>query len=86
VIKVVLLQGDIEQMSAVDIARAWKDAEYRQSLSAAEQALLPEHPAGSIDLADEALLQVAGGASTLLFTLLCDFCTELHICPTMTTG
>ena len=73
-------------MSKEDIVRAWKDAEYRQSLSIEEQARLPEHPAGAIDLADEDLHQVAGGASTLLFTVLCDFCTELHICPTMTIG
>ncbi|HEY7124232.1 MAG TPA: mersacidin/lichenicidin family type 2 lantibiotic [Ktedonobacterales bacterium] len=73
-------------MSAVDIVRAWKDAEYRESLGAEEQALLPEHPAGVIVLADEDLSQAAGGASTLLLTLLCDFCTELHLCPVMTTG
>lgn len=73
-------------MSKFDIVRAWKDAEYRQSLSAEEQARLPEHPAGSIALADEDLPQVAGAATTLLITLLCDFCTELHICATTITG
>jgi mersacidin/lichenicidin family type 2 lantibiotic len=68
-------------MSAFDIVRAWKDAEYRQSLSAEEQTLLPAHPAGAIELTDEDLPQVAGGdISTLLFTILCDFCTEDHIC------
>ena len=50
-------------MSNRDIVRAWKDAEYRQSLSAEEQARLPEHPAGAIELADEELDQVAGGLS-----------------------
>lgn len=73
-------------MSALDIVRAWKDAEYRQSLSDKKQACLPEHPAGAIKLDDEDLPQVAGGASTLLFTVLCDFCTELHICATTITG
>lgn len=48
-------------MSKGDIVRAWKDAEYRQRLSIEEQALLPEHPAGSIELAQEDLHQVAGG-------------------------
>ena len=48
-------------MSKGDIVRAWKDAEYRASLSAEEQALLPEHPAGAIELADEELARAAGG-------------------------
>ena len=51
-------------MSSVDIVRAWKDAAYRHSLSAEDQALLPEHPAGSIELTDEELSLVAGGAAT----------------------
>ena len=33
-------------MSQADIIRAWKDTEYRLSLSEAEQALIPPHPAG----------------------------------------
>jgi mersacidin/lichenicidin family type 2 lantibiotic len=70
-------------MSAFDIVRAWKDPEYRRSLSAAEQTLVPAHPAGSIELADEDLPQVAGGTGTLLITLLCDFCTvfSFAVCP-----
>jgi mersacidin/lichenicidin family type 2 lantibiotic len=47
-------------MSDLNIIRAWKDAEYRQSLSPAERALLPEHPAGLIELSD-ADLNAAGG-------------------------
>ena len=58
-------------MSNRDIVRAWKDAEYRQSLSAEEQALLPEHPAGAIELADEELPQVAGGNISDPATYLC---------------
>lgn len=49
-------------MSTVDIVRAWKDPEYRQNLSDEEQARLPGHPAGSIELVDEELDQVAGGS------------------------
>ena len=45
----------------MDIIRAWKDEEYRNSLSEAERAALPEHPAGLIALTDEALGAVAGG-------------------------
>jgi len=51
-------------MSKGDIVRAWRDVEYRQSLSAEEQALLPEHPAGAIELADEDLPRVAGAFAT----------------------
>jgi mersacidin/lichenicidin family type 2 lantibiotic len=47
-------------MSVLNTIRAWKDAEYRQSLSPAERALLPEHPAGLIELSD-ADLNAAGG-------------------------
>jgi mersacidin/lichenicidin family type 2 lantibiotic len=48
-------------MSHVSIIRAWKDEEYRLSLSEAERALLPEHPAGLIELADAELDHAAGG-------------------------
>jgi mersacidin/lichenicidin family type 2 lantibiotic len=58
-------------MSNVDIVRAWKDAEYRQSLSVEEQAYLPEHPAGAIELADEELDQAAGGTGGLGTFLCC---------------
>jgi mersacidin/lichenicidin family type 2 lantibiotic len=33
-------------MSQADIIRAWRDPEYRLSLSEAERALIPTHPAG----------------------------------------
>src|SRR5262249_14958416 len=39
-------------MSFLNILRAWKDPEYRRSLGAAERALLPDHPAGAIELTD----------------------------------
>ena len=38
-----------------DIIRAWKDEEYRLSLSDAERALLPDHPSGLITLTDAEL-------------------------------
>jgi mersacidin/lichenicidin family type 2 lantibiotic len=47
-------------MSPVDIIRAWKDKEYRRSLTDAQRAALPEHPAGLITLDDEELAKVAG--------------------------
>jgi mersacidin/lichenicidin family type 2 lantibiotic len=48
-------------MKTFDIIRAWKDARYRNGLSAEEQAALPEHPAGSIELDEEELDAVIGG-------------------------
>ena len=45
------------------IIRAWKDPEYRLSLSEEEQALLPENPAGAIELTDDDLEMAVGGHS-----------------------
>ncbi|MGH2508614.1 MAG: mersacidin/lichenicidin family type 2 lantibiotic [Ktedonobacteraceae bacterium] len=42
-------------MANFDIVRAWKDAEYRSNLSEEALALLPQHPAGLVELTDEAL-------------------------------
>jgi mersacidin/lichenicidin family type 2 lantibiotic len=44
-----------------NIIRAWKDAEYRASLTEAERAQLPEHPAGLVELSDADLDAVTGG-------------------------
>ena|SRR5689334_24192653 len=44
----------------VDIVRAWKDATYRASLSAEEQAQLPVNPAGIVELSDAELEAVHG--------------------------
>lgn len=48
-------------MSKKNIIRAWKDAEYRASLSDAERAMLPENPAGAIEMPDDELRNVEGG-------------------------
>ncbi|MCI0459191.1 MAG: mersacidin/lichenicidin family type 2 lantibiotic [Gemmataceae bacterium] len=48
-------------MSVEKIIRAWKDEDFRQSLSAAERALLPAHPAGLIDLTAAELDALTGG-------------------------
>jgi mersacidin/lichenicidin family type 2 lantibiotic len=45
---------------AVDIARAWKDSEYRKSLTPEELATVPDNPAGNPELNDQDLDQVAG--------------------------
>jgi mersacidin/lichenicidin family type 2 lantibiotic len=48
-------------MSHWNIIRAWKDAEYRHSLGETERALLPDHPAGVIELTEADLDAVEGG-------------------------
>jgi mersacidin/lichenicidin family type 2 lantibiotic len=55
---------EVNTMSHKQIIRAWKDEEYRLSLSEAEQALLPENPAGVIELADVELETVGGAGWT----------------------
>lgn len=49
-------------LSGKDVVRAWKDAEYRESLCAEERAALPNHPAGLVDLSDAELEAVCGAA------------------------
>jgi len=59
------MQGEVKIMSHQHIVRAWKDPEYRLSLNEAEQALLPPHPAGHMELTDGDLELVAGGRINL---------------------
>jgi mersacidin/lichenicidin family type 2 lantibiotic len=48
-------------MSYEKIVRAWKDLEYRLSLSEAERAQLPDHPAGLVELTEKELEPLVGG-------------------------
>lgn len=48
-------------MSHEIIIRAWKDISFRDGLSKVERTLLPDHPAGLVEL-DDADLSSAGGA------------------------
>lgn len=48
-------------MSHENIIRAWKDENYRQSLTEEEQSLLPANPAGMLELTDAQLGNAAGG-------------------------
>lgn len=45
------------------IIDAWRDEDYYLSLSPAERAALPEHPAGITGLEDEALRSISGGCA-----------------------
>jgi mersacidin/lichenicidin family type 2 lantibiotic len=51
-------------MSIENIIRAWKDEDFRATLSAAQRKLLPENPAGDIQLSDSDLRGVVGGTTT----------------------
>jgi mersacidin/lichenicidin family type 2 lantibiotic len=44
----------------IDIVRAWKDEEYRNSLSNEELAMLPTNPAGCLELSDAELEAIHG--------------------------
>jgi mersacidin/lichenicidin family type 2 lantibiotic len=57
-------------MSKSNVIRAWKDPNYRKSLTAAEQAALPANPAGVSELTDGDLEGVSGGAPQLA-TIVC---------------
>jgi mersacidin/lichenicidin family type 2 lantibiotic len=46
----------------IDVVRAWRDEEYRDSLTAEERASLPENPAGTAVVQDSALHTIAGGS------------------------
>jgi mersacidin/lichenicidin family type 2 lantibiotic len=65
----------------IDIARAWKDLDYRNSLSIEEQALLPANPAGEVELTEAELTQVNGG---MIGTTGFDGCFTVGHCTTQT--
>jgi mersacidin/lichenicidin family type 2 lantibiotic len=48
-------------MTHETIIRAWRDPEYRSSLTDEERSVLPVHPAGLLELDDADLAQVVGG-------------------------
>ena len=49
-------------MYEFNVVRAWKDAEYRQSLPAEQSARIPAHPAGAIEFLDRSLGEAAGNS------------------------
>ena len=83
-------------MSNLNVIRAWKDAQYRRSLSAAELAELPENPARLVELTDRDLRRAGGfaGAAIPQTTALtctatvggcCPEGTAIWVCPPDTT-
>jgi len=53
----------------VDLIRAWKDETYRNSLTAEQRALLPQHPAGAIELTEGELAAVDGAITPVIIGL-----------------
>jgi mersacidin/lichenicidin family type 2 lantibiotic len=66
-------------MTSEQIIRSWRDEDYLLGLSAAEQALLPANPAGRIELTDEEMLGIEGGAQALPPTIPIRLCSPF--CP-----
>jgi len=54
----------------IDTIRVWKDAAYRNRLSAEQLATVPGHPAGAIELSDTELDAVTGGLRSNLTTMI----------------
>ncbi len=71
-------------MSKLDIIRAWKDEEYANSLTDVQRAMLPDNPAGIIELSDRDLDSAAGGQELIPLLTLDDFCISLmYSCITL---
>jgi mersacidin/lichenicidin family type 2 lantibiotic len=58
-------------MNTDQIVKSWKDEDFVHGLSAAEQALLPESPAGLMELSDEEMLGINGASipATVIITI-----------------
>ena len=64
------LSERMDLMSLNQIVNAWRDAEYYENLDAETRALLPENPAGEIELTDTELANIDGGTILLTVTLI----------------
>jgi mersacidin/lichenicidin family type 2 lantibiotic len=68
-----LNQKEIKTMNTQNIIRAWKNPEYRDSLSESERAALPANPAGRIEVAEPK----SSPAIPYTFNI---FCTWRYVC------
>ena len=64
-------------MSIQEIIRAWKDADFLASLTAAQRAALPAHPVGAMELEAAELSSVAGAKA---HNSSIARCTPLQVC------
>jgi mersacidin/lichenicidin family type 2 lantibiotic len=58
-------------MSRFDVIRAWKDKAFRQNLSDADRARLPDNPAGSVELTETEAAAVVGQLANVCCTGAC---------------
>jgi len=56
-----------QTLTVNEIIRAWKDKNFRDSLSEEQRAQLPANPAGLVEIDDEQLVQATGGAPNTSF-------------------
>ncbi|HEX7331905.1 MAG TPA: mersacidin/lichenicidin family type 2 lantibiotic [Pyrinomonadaceae bacterium] len=75
-------------MSKTDVIRAWKDEDYRSSLSDAQRAELPDNPAGFIELSETDLRDAAGGTIITITIIFCPtfdpvYCSQITVCPSL---
>jgi mersacidin/lichenicidin family type 2 lantibiotic len=68
-------------MSKESIIKAWKNPEYRKSLSASQRAGIPENPAGVMALSDDELERAVGGGVVVIVSCFCSFSGD---CPNYT--
>jgi mersacidin/lichenicidin family type 2 lantibiotic len=71
-------------MNSEQTIRAWKDEDYRLSLSALELSALPEHPAGLIELSDTDINTVAGQTTPIAPTAIVAIVTLAFCVPIVT--
>ena len=64
-------------MSSADVVRAWRDPQYRRSLSQDQLARLPQNPAGHVQISDQVLRDASGAGQELGLQTTAWFCT-LH--------
>ena len=71
-------------MSNVDIIKAWKDENYRNNLSSSEQELLPENPAGTIELSGSEMEDIDGGSTSWVISA--TFAVTASLCYSISRG
>jgi mersacidin/lichenicidin family type 2 lantibiotic len=67
-------------MPTVNVIRAWKDEEYRRSLTEAERSQVPDHPAGLVELENADLELATGGGGVITVNLSCHVTCALNNC------
>jgi mersacidin/lichenicidin family type 2 lantibiotic len=73
-------------MDIKNIARAWRDDEYRAGLSAETLASLPDSPVGEIELHDEDLNEVLGGSGLSEITIAVSVAVTVEWCISAVSG